>query len=124
MHPWFSQTEYLAMQQIAREALHEGAEIDAAVISQMTHQGIDCHGLNETLLTGADTELSVLYRIFCRKKVTESLRGLIARISVGRQNSGSSPHGRLSQDFSEAPQSRQRWPNSPRWEWRSLHGRR
>jgi hypothetical protein len=84
LHPWFSQTEYSAMREIAREAEQATEfEIDSAVIGQMTQNGIDCRELHESLLMGAETPLSALYRVFCRRKLTEGLRGLMQKVAQG-----------------------------------------
>jgi hypothetical protein len=89
MHPWFSQTEYTGMQEMAREAAQQcngESEIDPGIIQLMIEQGLDCHGLHEALLTGVDTDLSVIYRILARRKLTENLRGLMQRIAQGAKS--------------------------------------
>jgi hypothetical protein len=58
--------------------------IDAEVRTQMTQLGIDCHDLHESLLSQADdTELTVLYRILIRQKLTENMKGLMQNVALG-----------------------------------------
>jgi serine/threonine protein kinase len=92
-HPWFSQSEYSTMLQITHghiqqwdtgEGQSANSMIDAEVITRMTQLGVDCHDLHEALLNqGDDTELTVMYRILIREKLTENMKGLMQRVAQG-----------------------------------------
>jgi serine/threonine protein kinase len=91
-HPWFSHSEYTTMLQLSQGYIqqwetHEGgaaeSAIDPEVIAKMTQLGIDCKDLHEALLTQTDTDLSILYRIFCRQALTENMKDLMQRVAQG-----------------------------------------
>jgi serine/threonine protein kinase len=84
-HPWFSQTEYLALlEQSKVESNWESQSCDAVsqkeIIDQITSYGIDCHGLSQALLTHEFTELTALYRIIFREKTTEKMKDLMQKV--------------------------------------------
>jgi hypothetical protein len=86
-HPWFSATEY-------RGLLHEAdppepgfedesaqeRSIDSGIVAKMIGMKVDCRHLHGSLLTGESTELTALYRMLHRDKLTEQNRDLMARI--------------------------------------------
>jgi serine/threonine protein kinase len=84
-HPWFSQTEYLALlEQSKIEANWDSQSCDTVsqkeIIDQITAYGIDCHGLHQALLTREFTELTALYRIIFREKTTEKMKDLMQKV--------------------------------------------
>jgi serine/threonine protein kinase len=90
-HPWFSQSEYLALQQSVfagglkwqtGEGESPEARIDKEIIDQMTALGVNCHDLHQALLVGEFTELTALYRIFLREKATEKMKDLMQKVSA------------------------------------------
>jgi serine/threonine protein kinase len=92
-HPWFSQSEYLTMVQVTQAHIQQwqtgegqsaNSVIDAEVRTKMTQLGIDCHDLHESLLSqGDDTEVTVIYRILIREKLTENMKGLMQKVALG-----------------------------------------
>jgi hypothetical protein len=94
-HPWFSQSEYNVMLQLSRSEVEhwetaEGttteATVDPDVIAVMQAEGIDCAGLEQALFTqaaGQEGEITVLYRIFRRQKLTNNMKDLMHRVAQG-----------------------------------------
>jgi serine/threonine protein kinase len=85
-HPWFSQTEYLAL----LDEMHQGAKWDGQdpeaaihkeIIDEMTALGIDCRELHHSLLVGDFTELTALYRIILREQTVEKMKGIMLRVN-------------------------------------------
>jgi serine/threonine protein kinase len=89
-HPWFSQTEYRAMEEESRIGYNlfgsdQGRptiRINPDIITQMTALGIDCKELSQSLLLGEFTEVTALYRVFRREKLCERNRDLFHRVAV------------------------------------------
>jgi hypothetical protein len=85
-HPWFSQTEYMALVQEAGQGIWESGEgpsasmIDPDIIGMMNGMGVDCHRLTEELLADEFTDLTGLYRILRREKITERNKDLFTRV--------------------------------------------
>ncbi|OHT07540.1 CAMK family protein kinase [Tritrichomonas foetus] len=87
-HPWFSQAEYFTLLQqsyfdsIRNNDSGEGAEckIDREIIDRMTKIGVDTHNLHQSLLTGEFTELTSLYHILLREKVTEIMKDSMTKV--------------------------------------------
>jgi hypothetical protein len=79
-HDWFSQTQYAAL-----FAMHLGersteAIVDAALVEQMTRMGIETATLRQQLLLGAFTELTSVYRMLRRQRLTDSMRDVVASL--------------------------------------------
>jgi serine/threonine protein kinase len=85
-HPWFSQTEYLALLQEAGQGIWESDEgpsesaIDHEIVGKMTGMGVDCHKLTQLLLTDDFTDLTALYRLLRREKIMERNRDLFTKV--------------------------------------------
>jgi hypothetical protein len=106
-HPWFSQNEYNVMLQLSRaevehwetsEGVTAEAAIDRDVIAVMQACGIDCAGLEQALLTqqgGEGGGISILYRIFRRQKLTDSMRDLMHRVAQGALANAKAPASRV-----------------------------
>jgi hypothetical protein len=54
--------------------------IDREIIDQMTALGIDCRPLAGTLLLGDFTDLTALYRLFIRERMTEKVNDVIQKM--------------------------------------------
>jgi tRNA A-37 threonylcarbamoyl transferase component Bud32 len=96
-HPWFSQTGYWAMLQEAGEtgfaadgAAHDTG-IDHEIIAAMTALGLDCRELPQLLLDGQCSDLTALYAILRREKMSERNKDLFARMpaAASRMKPGS-----------------------------------
>jgi serine/threonine protein kinase len=86
-HPWFSQSEYIALLGESKsDTGGQDAAIEKDIIDQMTQLGIDCHDLHQALLVGDFTELTALYRIFRRQTSTERLKDVMQRIGQQAAN--------------------------------------
>jgi serine/threonine protein kinase len=85
-HPWFSQTEYMALIQEAGHGIWETDDgpsdraIDPEIIGTMAALGLDCHTLHQSLLTEEFTDLTALYRILRREKLVELNRNLLTKV--------------------------------------------
>jgi serine/threonine protein kinase len=83
-HPWFSQTEYMALLQEAGHGIWDQDEgepaIDPEIIGAMTALGLDCRRLHESLLTEDLPDMTALYRILRREKLVESNKDLLTKV--------------------------------------------
>jgi serine/threonine protein kinase len=97
-HPWFSQSEYIALLEQSRlETRWDGQNTDSPIakeiIDEMTALRIDCHELHHSLLIGDFTELTALYRIFRRQAITERLKDVMQRVGQSAARKGAVPIG-------------------------------
>jgi hypothetical protein len=78
-HPWFSMQGYHSVVRftdaLAQEAAMPG--LDPQVIARMEADGIGCTGLPHALLTRENNELTTLYAIYKRRRVTQQMADLI-----------------------------------------------
>jgi hypothetical protein len=82
-HEWFSQTQYASL-----FAMHLGERsiegfVDPEILEQMTQMGIETVSLRQQLLLGAYTELTAMYRMLRRERMTEHIRDVIVDLPAG-----------------------------------------
>jgi 5'-AMP-activated protein kinase catalytic alpha subunit len=80
VHPWFSLNWYNGILKFA-DATSEDAQapgLDPQAIARMEGDGIDCRGLPQALLTREETELTTLYSLYRRNRVTEQMAALVS----------------------------------------------
>jgi 5'-AMP-activated protein kinase catalytic alpha subunit len=79
LHPWFSLNWYNCLLKFA-DAVREGGQapgLDPQVINRMESDGIDCMRLPQALLSREQNELTTLYTIYRRNRVTEQMGALV-----------------------------------------------
>ena len=77
-HHWFSQTEYAALMNAnMRERPVTEAGIDKEIVDKMTNLGLDCHHLHQQLLVSEFTELTAIYKMLHKDKLTEQMKDLL-----------------------------------------------
>jgi serine/threonine protein kinase len=79
-HPWFSMVEYAVLQERHGLPSGSGGPIDREIIDQMTALGVDCRPLASALLFGELTDLTALYRIFVRERMTEEMKNVMQKM--------------------------------------------
>jgi serine/threonine protein kinase len=84
-HPWFSQSEYIALLEQSRvETKWDGQNTDSIIakeiIDEITRLGIGCHELHHSLLVGDFTELTALYRIIFRQRMMEKMKDIMTKV--------------------------------------------
>jgi serine/threonine protein kinase len=82
-HDWFSQTQYEAL-----FAMHLGERstetiVDLELLDQMAEFGIETSSLKQQLFLGAFTELTAMYRMLRRQRLTDKMRDVVARLLNG-----------------------------------------
>jgi hypothetical protein len=80
-HDWFSQTQYEAL-----FAMHLGeksteAIVESELVEQMAKMGIETATLRQQLLLGAFTELTAMYRMIRRQRLTDHMRDVVAGLT-------------------------------------------
>ncbi|OHT00583.1 CAMK family protein kinase [Tritrichomonas foetus] len=82
-HPWFSQTEYNNLNNLeVLKNLDVNKSFDYEIIDQITQLGLDISQLHASLLSGDFTELTGLYMILEREKITEKMKDIMKQISA------------------------------------------
>ena len=81
-HPWFSQFEYMKIVicgYAEKWSVSKEHNIDRDIVKQMTDSGYDCSGLVSDLICGKVTQLTAVYRMLLKDKITD----LMAEMSAG-----------------------------------------
>jgi hypothetical protein len=70
-HPWFSQSDYQAL--VDRSGSERGSEgmVDEEIIEAINALGLDCSDLRRALIEGENTDVTALYRIYERLRLTQ-----------------------------------------------------
>jgi serine/threonine protein kinase len=76
-HDWFSETQSVALFALdLRERIKEGV-VESEIVEQMTELGIETTSLRQQLLLGVFTELTAMYRMLRRERLTDTMNDLI-----------------------------------------------
>ncbi|OHT13668.1 carbon catabolite derepressing protein kinase [Tritrichomonas foetus] len=99
-HHWFSQTEYSALisKNLGERPTTE-AGIDKEIVDKMISLGVDCHPLHQQLLVGEFSELTAIYKMLTKDKMTEKMKDLMQSI----QNAGNNAGKQQTMKFAFAP---------------------
>jgi serine/threonine protein kinase len=82
-HPWFSLAEYAVLQDPSNfRVVAPDVPVDREIIDKMTELGIDCHALSSALLMGEFTDLTAVYRIFVRERMTEQMKNVMQKMKM------------------------------------------
>jgi serine/threonine protein kinase len=82
-HSWLSHSRYAALFAIQFGERSADSIVDPELVEQMTRMGIDTAQLRQQLLLGAFTELTAMYRMIRRNRLTDAMLGLIANAAEG-----------------------------------------
>jgi serine/threonine protein kinase len=79
-HDWFSQTQYEALFALNLSERETEAIVESDLVEQMAQMGIETASLRQQLMLGASTELTAMYRMLRRQRLTDVMRDQIARL--------------------------------------------
>jgi serine/threonine protein kinase len=74
-HPWFSQSEYAALLNASLGKI--GTEFDKDVVQDMAAMGIDCRELHHHLFTQDFSELTAMYRMLLKERLTDRMQDIL-----------------------------------------------
>jgi hypothetical protein len=113
-HDWFSQQQYMAFfaMQLGERSMETIA--DPEILERMLEMGIPTATLREQLLVEACTELTAMYAMFRRQRLTEHIRTVVAGLSGGAGGGGKSGSGRIPVRAPEPSPRKMRAPIGPR----------
>jgi serine/threonine protein kinase len=102
-HPWLAGVSWDALDEAVRRVGKRGdGSVDPSILEKMQFQGIDCKGLREAIAAKEDTELTMLYRVFRREKVTDRLfncmKAVMRQAAGGVKAVGSMPSWSYSEE--------------------------
>jgi serine/threonine protein kinase len=83
-HDWFSQTQYAALFAMKLGERSTEKIVDSKVVEEMTEMGIETATLRQQLLLGMFTELTAMYRMLKRYKMTDEIRNKISELPGNR----------------------------------------
>jgi tRNA A-37 threonylcarbamoyl transferase component Bud32 len=81
-HEWFSANQYTGLFALDLGGRAAETRIAADIIQEMAEMGIETALLQEQLSLGVSTDLTAMYRMLRRGRLTDSMRDLIARLAV------------------------------------------
>jgi hypothetical protein len=86
-HPWLADVSWGYLDETIHRFRHRAADCstDPAILEKMVLLGIDCSALRESLCEGEETELTMIYRILWREKVTERMKSCTAILRVSAE---------------------------------------
>jgi serine/threonine protein kinase len=95
-HPWVWGSEYQMVSAAAIRYTRPDSEIEKLAVARMSSDGINCAGLTQALAIPVMTEIRVLYEIYTRICVSETMQTVIRRAESARSASlpPSIPYGR------------------------------
>ena len=79
-HVWFSHSEYISLLQLKLKENHITSSIDKDIVDRIAKLGLDTKGLYESIMTNDFTEITAVYKMFCRKKMTEDMKDLMQKL--------------------------------------------
>jgi hypothetical protein len=83
-HRWFSQAQYAALWELRLSERATDAIVDPDVVEAMAMLGIETANIRQQLLLGAVTEVTAIYRMMRRQRLTDALGEKITALAVGR----------------------------------------
>jgi serine/threonine protein kinase len=75
-HHWFSQTHYSKLLGITIADEFHGPALDQEIVTEMTALGLDCHALVQQIVADEFTELTSVYRMLARRRLTDRMKAL------------------------------------------------
>jgi serine/threonine protein kinase len=79
-HEWFSQTQYEALFEMHLGERATESIVDSELVDQMTRLGIETATLRQQLMLGVLNEVTAIYRILRRERLTDSMKNLLAQL--------------------------------------------
>jgi tRNA A-37 threonylcarbamoyl transferase component Bud32 len=94
-HEWFSQSQYAALFAMNLSERATEVIVDSDLVDQMAQMGIETATLRQQLLLGAFTELTAMYRMLRRQRLTDQMMDLVASLPGTRITLGPRVHSVL-----------------------------
>jgi serine/threonine protein kinase len=83
-HDWFSQTQYEALFAMQLGEQSTEAIVEPEIVDHMTRLGIETATLRQQLLLGTYTELTAMYRMLRRMRLTDEIRDTVEGLAKER----------------------------------------
>lgn len=84
-HPWFSQSEYsqLLQLQFSTDDQWLVAGVDREIVDEIATFGVDTKALSQSLLCGEYNELTAIYLIMRRNRITDKIKDMMDEMNEG-----------------------------------------
>jgi serine/threonine protein kinase len=79
-HEWFSQSHYVALFQMQLGERSTESIVDRETLAEMAQMGVETQHLEQQLLLHAFTELTAIYRMIRRNRLTDSMKEFIGSL--------------------------------------------
>jgi hypothetical protein len=77
-HAWFAQSRYIfGLGEQVKSLQVAGREIDRAIVDRLASLGVECSCLEQHLVGGQHTEVTAMYRMLLRDKLTDAMTQLM-----------------------------------------------
>ena len=87
-HPWFSQSEYsqLLQLQFSTDDQWLVSGVDKEIVDEIATFGVDTKALSQSLICGEYNELTAIYLIMRRSKITDKIKDMMDEMNEGTAN--------------------------------------